>query len=180
MNFKSLSNRGFTLIELVIVIVILAILSVVAIPKYVNLANEAKASNLHGIAGAMQSGLALIHDKALIKGQSVGTGTIEINGVTIKLYNGYPAVDGSDSFLETNAQIKAWLDLDVVDRNTANANREAATFFSDKESPRNRIFIFYSADFDQKSVNFGCQVRYQNPVTITPQKPEIRVLTTAC
>ncbi len=36
------NQKGFTLIELVMVIVILAILGAVAIPKYVNLENEAR------------------------------------------------------------------------------------------------------------------------------------------
>ncbi|MFT5705131.1 MAG: hypothetical protein ACI8SK_001086 [Shewanella sp.] len=32
-------------------------------------------------------------------------------GILIPLYNGYPAVDGNDSFDELNRQVRAWLDI---------------------------------------------------------------------
>ncbi|WP_330961426.1 type II secretion system protein [Photobacterium sp. 53610] len=42
---------GFTLIELIMVIVIVSILSVVAIPRYIQIANEARVAALQGVAG---------------------------------------------------------------------------------------------------------------------------------
>lgn len=48
-------QRGFTLIELVMVIVILGILSAVAIPKFVDLSSDAKLAALSGTAGALSS-----------------------------------------------------------------------------------------------------------------------------
>lgn len=50
-------NRGFTLIELVMIIVILGILTVVAIPKYIDMRERALQSAGMGIVGAMQSAL---------------------------------------------------------------------------------------------------------------------------
>ncbi|WP_019028097.1 pilus assembly FimT family protein [Colwellia piezophila] len=174
------SKKGFTLIELVVVIVILGILAVTAAPKFIDLTSDAKAATLETIGGSMASGLQLIHARAIIEDEHIGTGVIQINGVDIPLYNGYPAVDGTDSFPETNAQLKAWLELDIVDRNTANENRDAAEFFSDKASTLNQIYIFYTEDYDRKSVRLKCLVRYINPVTKTPQKPTITVLTAVC
>lgn len=52
-------QRGFTLIELVMVIVILGVLSAVAIPKFVDLGSEAKQAAVDGIAGAASSASAI-------------------------------------------------------------------------------------------------------------------------
>lgn len=50
-SFRHQRQSGFTLIELVIVIVIIGILAAVAIPKFSDLANEAKVAAVNGIAG---------------------------------------------------------------------------------------------------------------------------------
>lgn len=53
------SNKGFTLIELVVVIVILGILAVTAVPRFVDLSTEAEQAAVEGVAGALSSGSAI-------------------------------------------------------------------------------------------------------------------------
>ena len=52
-------QQGFTLIEIIAVLVILGILAVVAIPKYLDLQDEARKSAAQGLVAAAQSQLSM-------------------------------------------------------------------------------------------------------------------------
>lgn len=66
------NNRGFTLVELVIIIVILGILAAVAIPKYQSLTVEAKESAARSSLGGIRSGITIYYANAAVK---TGTAT---------------------------------------------------------------------------------------------------------
>lgn len=53
------TQRGFTLIELVMVIVILGVLAAVALPKFVDLKGDAQTAAVQGVAGGIASASAV-------------------------------------------------------------------------------------------------------------------------
>lgn len=44
-------KKGFSLVELVVVIVVIGLLAVVALPRFINVTDEAKKSSIQGVAG---------------------------------------------------------------------------------------------------------------------------------
>ncbi len=69
MKFRG-NQKGFTLIELVMIIVILGILAAVAIPKYQDLSTEAKEASARSALGSLRSGITIYYAN-----QAVTTGT---------------------------------------------------------------------------------------------------------
>lgn len=81
-------QRGFTLIELIVVITIIGILAAVAIPRLSNLEREARIASVQGLLGAVKSAASLAHATSLVQG---GPTSIVMEGQTVNLVNGYPA-----------------------------------------------------------------------------------------
>ena len=87
-------QKGFTLIELVVVITILGILASFAIPRFAGLETSARTAALNGLAGSIRAASALAHSVALVTGSS-SSESISMDGQAITMLNLYPTADSA-------------------------------------------------------------------------------------
>ncbi|GAA0811870.1 type II secretion system GspH family protein [Colwellia sp. D2M02] len=80
-------QKGFTLIELVIVVVILGLLAVTAIPKFIDLTEQAQQANIEGMAGGFATGVSLVRSQWEAEGRpQTGTNnTVSYDGTQLIL-----------------------------------------------------------------------------------------------
>jgi MSHA pilin protein MshA len=86
------TQRGFTLIELVVVITILGILAAFAVPRFISLESQARTASVQALAGSLRSSAALARSMAMAQGNPA---TVSMEGKSITLVNNYPA--GTDA-----------------------------------------------------------------------------------
>jgi MSHA pilin protein MshA len=76
-----MNRKGFTLIELILVIAILGILAISALPKFLDLSEEAELASRDGVVGAVRSGIAMYRANDMVTSGGVGSYPATLDGV---------------------------------------------------------------------------------------------------
>ncbi|USD37277.1 prepilin-type N-terminal cleavage/methylation domain-containing protein [Ferrimonas sp. SCSIO 43195] len=84
-------QSGFSLVELVIVVVVLGLLAAVALPRFINITDEAEDAASEGVAGGFASAIGITRAQWEVEGRPAD-GSVVLSGQTVFVNDyGYPS-----------------------------------------------------------------------------------------
>jgi MSHA pilin protein MshA len=136
---NNMKNKGFTLIELVIVMVMLGTLAVTVAPRFLDISADANESVIQGVKGAINTSKTLINTQAILDGiqndAKSETNTVRVDsGQEVTLNFGYPTADSGG--------LLTALDITVGDEDALPAGGNDFGYVIDSSGAIGSIYIF--------------------------------------
>jgi MSHA pilin protein MshA len=160
----SRDQRGFTLVELIIIVLIIGILSALTLPRFINMSSEARTAKAQAILGAVRSASQVVRAAALVRNQTGASGTVSVDGISISTVYGYPqgllAANGASGI------------VDAAGLDTSGSNNDGVTLAGGGASP---LAIQINGARDLAT----CAISYTQP-TAASASPTITLTTTGC
>ena len=179
-------QKGFTLIELVVVIVILGILAASAAPKFMDLQSDARKSALQGMQGAVKSAVSMTYSKSILSGvDRAETGFVCDSGSK----SGDSCAQGADAKITT-----AYGRPDATNTGILNALEGGSAAYSDSatcssgsnewcyQSIDTSIVIYQRGAATPTDLSKGCFVKYDKATKTDDvvKAPVVSIVDTDC
>src|SRR3569833_4613108 len=92
-------QRGFTLVELVVVIIVLGVLAAFAVPRFMGSDTQARIASGNSLAGTLRSTAAMAHSVYMARGNPPNP--VVIDGQSVNFTAGYPDAASIASLLQS-------------------------------------------------------------------------------
>ncbi len=141
-------QSGFTIIELVVVIILLGIMAATALPRFMDVTDDAHGAVVDGVQGGLQSGTALFHAQWVAQGQpAANTQFTDYNSLRNNV-EGYPygTVDNTSNGedVDTDADCAAvFTNVLQAGAPTVSSVNYNSDFWAD-ESPTDDCLYYYT------------------------------------
>jgi len=173
---KNSSNKGFTLIELVVVIVILGVLAVTAAPRFLNYQRDAHLARADAAFASFEASVGLYHAKWLTEGEP--TGIVDYgNGDVYPSATGFPisvnqtplAPNDNDTILIRGGDcVLLWDALIDTDLEIRSQHDDPGTVLPSEEeivswyTSGNECYYYYTPSF---TIDERLPILYYSPLT---------------